>query len=239
MATCDGRWRPRYLRRPCRTVVRRFRCVGRQPPVDGRSEVERHALPDANMPSCSATRADHVWHWPGVHVQCQLCSLVPCCSQANRGKGLASKRKRPMMTKLALRDGDRCYWCGIGLVLTTSQSSDSVTLDHVVPRRQGGASVEGNLVLACYRCNHLRGDMPADEWERSPRLHLRRCSVWGQELRSQGFDPKGRGYLHVGTFLHVSDDRYRCPTCGAEGYGWKAGDGLPQIQDVPCVVNAY
>jgi 5-methylcytosine-specific restriction endonuclease McrA len=48
---------------------------------------------------------------------------------------------------VAVRDNSRCQYCG--KVLQTQQ----YTLDHVVPRCNGGVSSWTNLVLACVRCN--------------------------------------------------------------------------------------
>lgn len=35
------------------------------------------------------------------------------------------------------------------------------TLDHIIPSGRGGSEHIDNGVMACYRCNHLRGDMSA------------------------------------------------------------------------------
>lgn len=35
---------------------------------------------------------------------------------------------------------------------------DMATYDHILPRGKGGGEHPSNMVLACYRCNHLRGD---------------------------------------------------------------------------------
>jgi 5-methylcytosine-specific restriction endonuclease McrA len=48
---------------------------------------------------------------------------------------------------IAIRDHSECQYCG--RVLETAE----YTLDHVVPRSQGGVSSWTNLVLACIRCN--------------------------------------------------------------------------------------
>ena len=36
--------------------------------------------------------------------------------------------------------------------------SEELTLDHVVPRAQGGESRWDNCVLACVECNHAKAD---------------------------------------------------------------------------------
>ena len=46
------------------------------------------------------------------------------------------------------RDGSACRYCG---------SVDLLSVDHVVPRCQGGADDEDNLVVACRACNSRKG----------------------------------------------------------------------------------
>lgn len=48
------------------------------------------------------------------------------------------------------RDGEVCRYCGCGDV-------DLLSVDHVVPRCQGGADDLGNLVVACLDCNRRKG----------------------------------------------------------------------------------
>lgn len=47
------------------------------------------------------------------------------------------------------RDGHRCQYIGC--------SRRATTVDHVVPRCQGGLSSWGNLVACCLECNMLKG----------------------------------------------------------------------------------
>jgi 5-methylcytosine-specific restriction endonuclease McrA len=53
------------------------------------------------------------------------------------------------------RDGYRCQYCG--------HYSPHLTLDHVVPRRQGGRYGWENLVSACPQCNRRKGDRTLEE----------------------------------------------------------------------------
>ena len=48
------------------------------------------------------------------------------------------------------RDGGRCAYC----------RGPAETIDHVVPRSRGGRHAWDNVVAACARCNHSKGDKP-------------------------------------------------------------------------------
>ncbi|MCK4858210.1 MAG: HNH endonuclease [candidate division Zixibacteria bacterium] len=48
------------------------------------------------------------------------------------------------------RDEGRCQYCGA--------SNRPLTVDHVIPRLQGGTDTWDNLVCACDRCNNKKGD---------------------------------------------------------------------------------
>ena len=50
------------------------------------------------------------------------------------------------------RDRFACQYCG------RQPRSEELTLDHVVPRAQGGESNRQNCVLACVECNKRRAD---------------------------------------------------------------------------------
>jgi 5-methylcytosine-specific restriction endonuclease McrA len=50
------------------------------------------------------------------------------------------------------RDRFACQYCGV------QPGSEELTLDHVVPRAQGGESRWDNCVLACLRCNTHKAD---------------------------------------------------------------------------------
>lgn len=52
------------------------------------------------------------------------------------------------------RDGNKCVYCG---------SRERLTLDHLVPRAQGGRTIWKNLVTACYKCNSKKGDLSLEE----------------------------------------------------------------------------
>lgn len=73
------------------------------------------------------------------------------------------------------RDGPNCFWCDCrtnldgaytweGTPLKKGRNLRRRTLDHLIPQASGGRDHLPNLVIACYSCNHDRGNMPAVEW---------------------------------------------------------------------------
>lgn len=61
------------------------------------------------------------------------------------GAGWISKGRRYALYK---RDNHQCHYCGSG---------ESLTLDHIVPRSQGGDDEDSNLVTCCRPCNSRKG----------------------------------------------------------------------------------
>jgi len=49
------------------------------------------------------------------------------------------------------RDGNRCQYCG------RKFATSELSLDHVVPRSQGGRATWENIVCACVKCNVRKG----------------------------------------------------------------------------------
>ncbi len=55
------------------------------------------------------------------------------------------------------RDRFTCQYCG------GQPGSDELTIDHVLPRSQGGVSTWDNCVLACLNCNARKADRTPDQ----------------------------------------------------------------------------
>ncbi len=51
-----------------------------------------------------------------------------------------------------LRDSGSCQYCGNPVSLS------EMTLDHIIPRSQGGRTEWDNVVTACQSCNNIKGD---------------------------------------------------------------------------------
>ncbi|HEX5689096.1 MAG TPA: HNH endonuclease, partial [Roseiflexaceae bacterium] len=50
------------------------------------------------------------------------------------------------------RDRETCQYCGV------QPGGEELTIDHVLPRSQGGISTWDNCVLACVACNKRKAD---------------------------------------------------------------------------------
>lgn len=77
----------------------------------------------------------------------------PPSKRDRKRKGRAAKAFRHIVYE---RDGYRCVQCG---------SRRELTLDHVIPKAQGGAHTVDNLQTMCGPCNNMKADsMPDDDW---------------------------------------------------------------------------
>ncbi|MCB0325797.1 MAG: HNH endonuclease [Bdellovibrionales bacterium] len=61
--------------------------------------------------------------------------------------------RRPPLSKLNLlaRDSYSCQYCGLEL------PQRDATVDHIIPRSQGGTTCWENVVVACHPCNRRKG----------------------------------------------------------------------------------
>jgi hypothetical protein len=78
-----------------------------------------------------------------------------------------------------LRDSFTCLLC-----LADLRSADprDVTLDHIVPKADGGSNREGNLYTCCRACNCSRQDKPLERFASAEAVsHVQRNA--GRELR--------------------------------------------------------
>jgi len=79
-----------------------------------------------------------------------------------------SIRKRRLKLKLYQRQRGACEYCGNKFPITV------MTFDHIIRRRDGGGSGQGNLVLACGPCNNYR--------EHSQGMNLKKLAVQHRRL---------------------------------------------------------
>ena len=74
---------------------------------------------------------------------------VPTVVRLARYVRVPYRREVPLTRRAVLdRDGQHCVYCGV----------KADTIDHVRPRSRGGQHVWTNVVAACARCNHRKGD---------------------------------------------------------------------------------
>jgi 5-methylcytosine-specific restriction endonuclease McrA len=79
----------------------------------------------------------------------RLAVPIPTVVRLARFVRVPYRREVPLTRRAVLeRDAHRCVYCGI----------KADTIDHVRPRSRGGAHVWTNVVAACARCNHRKGD---------------------------------------------------------------------------------
>lgn len=85
-----------------------------------------------------------------------------------------SRQRREFIRKLWPIQGGKCFYCDIQLLnpdefdleayldsLQTKKRKNPITyptLDHFIPKCYGGDWSVQNLVLACFTCNHRKGD---------------------------------------------------------------------------------
>jgi len=73
---------------------------------------------------------------------------------------LGSKQKRAIRQELHEAQGFRCFYC------RRSMPDNAATIEHVIPRADGGDDSMGNLVVACQWCNCLRDRMDHEKFRR-------------------------------------------------------------------------
>ncbi|WP_027345397.1 HNH endonuclease [Hamadaea tsunoensis] len=68
------------------------------------------------------------------------------------------------------RDGGRCVYC----------AGPAETIDHVMPKSKGGGHHWENVVAACARCNHTKGDKTLNElgWRLPVQPSIPKGAVW-------------------------------------------------------------
>ena len=94
------------------------------------------------------------------------------------------------------RDGGRCVYCG----------SPATSIDHVVPRSRGGLHTWDNVVSACRRCNHIKGDRQIGELGWRLRRRPAPAEAAGvANTRQRRHDPQWLPYLTAFGASHSSE----------------------------------
>ena len=79
---------------------------------------------------------------------------MPSVIRLNRYVSLPYKGVMLTRQNIFKRDGHRCQYCN---------TTDDLTLDHVMPKSRGGKTNWDNLLTACKRCNSRKGDFTPEE----------------------------------------------------------------------------
>lgn len=87
---------------------------------------------------------------------------------------------------LLYQTGPVCLYCRVDLN-RRADDPRQLTLDHWVPKSQGGSNRVRNLVLACATCNRRKGDKPAEVYLTSQQLAGRILAV-EQEAQCSSVD---------------------------------------------------
>lgn len=69
-------------------------------------------------------------------------------------------KRKALLTTLFNLQGGKCFYCEIGLDLTTTNRENSATVDHVVPKSKEGKKDIFNSVAACRDCNGAKSNQP-------------------------------------------------------------------------------
>ena len=86
---------------------------------------------------------------------------------------------------VAERAGSRCEYC----LLPESAALHRHEADHIIPRQHGGRTDEGNLALACMRCNRRKGPNVGSfdpQTGRLVRLFNPRTDSWEDHFHLEG-----------------------------------------------------
>ncbi|MEM9410905.1 MAG: HNH endonuclease signature motif containing protein [Planctomycetota bacterium] len=91
-------------------------------------------------------------------------------------------KQRTMRLGVKLKPESRCAYCGCLL------KQGNTTVDHVIPKYQGGDDSPANLVLACRRCNNVKGPRTPEQWALDIlryRHPVKRRPSWPKQLATQ------------------------------------------------------
>lgn len=80
------------------------------------------------------------------------------------------KNKHPIsstkLTRFVEERGGACYYCDRMVSLEDNEHGTGASRDHIVPVTLNGTNAQANLLLACKRCNELRGHAQHEAFKR-------------------------------------------------------------------------
>jgi 5-methylcytosine-specific restriction endonuclease McrA len=99
---------------------------------------------------------------------CHLSFDVPLVIRLVRYIRIPPRLKLPCSRRGVLaRDHETCQYCG------AQPGRINLTIDHVVPRSQGGLTVWNNVVTACRECNRKKGGRTPEQAHMTLRIRPR------------------------------------------------------------------
>lgn len=156
---CQGVWRrqqPKTPKKPQPKPAPRSRVYFRECVECGRIFCAR----GANAKRCSTQCKIDA---EGARVK----DLYAMATQFIDGKYLGAQWRKALIEYLVERDGDKCGICNRKIDITlksgTRGSRKGPSVDHIIPRSLGGTDDLTNLRLACWGCNHSRGNRGGNE----------------------------------------------------------------------------
>lgn len=71
--------------------------------------------------------------------------------------GSEARQLRILRARAHRSQGGLCHWCKQPMILGAPDTEPmQATGDHLIPLHNGGATVPGNIVAACRKCNNER-----------------------------------------------------------------------------------
>ena len=85
--------------------------------------------------------------------------MVPSVIRLRHYVNVRRRRRETAMkrARIYIRDRYRCQYCG------DRKGAAELTLDHILPRAQGGETSPQNLVAACVKCNQRKGNRTPEQ----------------------------------------------------------------------------
>jgi hypothetical protein len=99
-------------------------------------------------------------------------------------KRLRRHGNRQIVSMLMLRQGGKCFYCGLPILIHADQNYRlKATLDHKTPLSTGGEPFGANVVAACRLCNTQKGILDAETFMAVRLDHAKRKELLREEHR--------------------------------------------------------
>ena len=133
--------------------------------------------------------------------------IIPNLPRRRRSKPGASHRvSRSSKEILLLQQEYRCTYC------FSQISVDTSTIDHIVPRSNGGSHHISNLQLTCWECNHDKGPTSDQDWRQqlNKQQKLQHLMTSPKYKKAQRHPFKG---MNMRCTCHIHGCRPDCKGC--------------------------